>query len=123
MIPACQTPPPCHLEPISGISPVSISEFQSFSFSSAPLSPRTPTRPIPEPPSGGPVAANPKKQIPVIDGKGTLYEGGIRVPLMWAWAGKIAPGSISEAIVGPIDRTTCSSVIPLSAILLSKATT
>lgn len=40
---------------------------------------------------------------PLRDGKGTLYEGGTRVPLMWAWDGKIQPGSISDSIVGPID--------------------
>jgi len=45
----------------------------------------------------------PTMNTPLRDGKGTLYEGGTRVPLMWAWAGKIAPGSNSEAIVGPID--------------------
>lgn len=45
----------------------------------------------------------PTNNAPLRDGKGTLYEGGTRVPLMWAWAGKIAPGSTSEAVVGPID--------------------
>ena len=45
----------------------------------------------------------PTNNAPLRDGKGTLYEGGIRVPLMWAWAGKIVPGSTSEAIVGAID--------------------
>lgn len=45
----------------------------------------------------------PTMNTPLRDGKGTLYEGGTRVPLMWAWAGKIAPGSTSDAVVGPID--------------------
>lgn len=45
----------------------------------------------------------PTMNTPLRDGKGTLYEGGTRVPLMWAWAGKIQPGTTSEAIVGPID--------------------
>lgn len=45
----------------------------------------------------------PTMNTPLRDGKGTLYEGGTRVPLMWAWAGKIKPGTLSEAIVGPID--------------------
>jgi len=45
----------------------------------------------------------PTMNTPLRDGKGTLYEGGTRVPLMWAWAGKIKPASVSEAIVGPID--------------------
>ncbi len=45
----------------------------------------------------------PTMNTPLRDGKGTLYEGGTRVPLLWAWAGKIKPGTLSEAIVGPID--------------------
>jgi arylsulfatase A-like enzyme len=45
----------------------------------------------------------PTMNTPLRDGKGTLYEGGTRVPLMWAWSGKIKPGSLTEAVVGPID--------------------
>ncbi|WP_395737205.1 sulfatase [Prosthecobacter sp.] len=45
----------------------------------------------------------PTMNTPLRDGKGTLYEGGTRVPMMWAWAGKIKPASTSEAVVGPID--------------------
>lgn len=49
---------------------------------------------------GGLPATN---NFPLRRGKGTLYEGGTRVPLMWAWAGKIRPGTTSDAIVGHID--------------------
>ncbi|WP_146850037.1 sulfatase [Brevifollis gellanilyticus] len=45
----------------------------------------------------------PTMNTPLRDGKGTLYEGGTRVPMMWSWAGKIAPGGTSETVVGPID--------------------
>jgi arylsulfatase A-like enzyme len=45
----------------------------------------------------------PTMNTPLRDGKGTLYEGGTRVPLMWAWAGKIKLGTTSDAVVGPID--------------------
>lgn len=34
------------------------------------------------------------------DGKGTLYEGGIRVPGIVRWAGTVKPGQVSERIVG-----------------------
>jgi len=45
----------------------------------------------------------PTKNTPLRDGKGTLYEGGTRVPLMWSWAGKIEPATTSAAVVGAID--------------------
>jgi arylsulfatase A-like enzyme len=45
----------------------------------------------------------PTNNAPLRDGKGTLYEGGTRVPLMWSWAGRIPPGTLSDAIVGHID--------------------
>jgi arylsulfatase A-like enzyme len=45
----------------------------------------------------------PTMNTPLRDGKGTLYEGGTRVPLMWSWAGKIAPETTSEDVVGCID--------------------
>jgi arylsulfatase A-like enzyme len=45
----------------------------------------------------------PTINTPLRDGKGTLYEGGTRVPLMWAWPGRIKPGTTSDAIVGHID--------------------
>ncbi len=45
----------------------------------------------------------PTNNAPLRDGKGTLYEGGVRVPLMWGWAGRIRPGATSGAVVGHID--------------------
>ena len=45
----------------------------------------------------------PTRNDPLRDGKGTLYEGGTRVPLMWAWAGTIKPGTRSGAVVGHVD--------------------
>jgi arylsulfatase A-like enzyme len=40
---------------------------------------------------------------PLRDGKGTLYEGGQRVPLIVRWPGVVRPGSVSAAVVGAID--------------------
>ena len=45
----------------------------------------------------------PTINAPLRDGKGTLYEGGTRVPLMWSWAGHIKPGTTSGEVVGHID--------------------
>ncbi len=33
------------------------------------------------------------QNLPLREGKGSCYEGGIRVPLMFSWPGKIAPGT------------------------------
>ena len=45
----------------------------------------------------------PTINTPLRDGKASLYEGGTRVPLMWAWAGHIKPGTLSDAVVGHVD--------------------
>ena len=40
---------------------------------------------------------------PLRAGKGTVYEGGVRVPLIVRWPGKVKPASKSEAIVSSVD--------------------
>ncbi|MDP3073024.1 MAG: TonB-dependent receptor [Opitutaceae bacterium] len=45
----------------------------------------------------------PTSNAPLRAGKGTLYEGGVRVPLMIAWPGVVQPGSTSTAIVHAYD--------------------
>ena len=45
----------------------------------------------------------PTNNDPLRDGKGTLYEGGVRVPLMWSWPGVVKPGTTSGEIVAAID--------------------
>ena len=50
--------------------------------------------------AGGEVPTN---NDPLRDGKGRLYEGGIRVPLMVRWPGRIRAGSTSDSVVGCID--------------------
>lgn len=46
----------------------------------------------------------PTNNAPLRGGKASLYEGGIRVPLMVRWPGEIAPGTTSDAVVGAIDH-------------------
>jgi arylsulfatase A-like enzyme len=40
---------------------------------------------------------------PLRGGKGMLYEGGIRVPYLFRWPGKIAAGSVSEEPINSVD--------------------
>ncbi|MEM6689477.1 MAG: sulfatase [Planctomycetota bacterium] len=45
----------------------------------------------------------PTNNAPLREGKGKIYEGGQRVPLMVRWPGRIAAGTTTDAVVGPID--------------------
>src|SRR6056297_728083 len=40
---------------------------------------------------------------PLRGGKGSTWEGGVRVPTLAWWPGKIAPGSLSDTVAGTID--------------------
>jgi len=40
---------------------------------------------------------------PLREGKGTLYEGGTRVPMIVRWLGKVPEGKVSDAITSSID--------------------
>ena len=41
--------------------------------------------------------------FPLKDGKGNIHEGGIRVPCIISWPGKIKPGQVSEELISSID--------------------
>jgi arylsulfatase A-like enzyme len=45
----------------------------------------------------------PTNNHPLRDGKGTIYEGGVRVPLMVAWPGVVKPGTTNDAVVTAVD--------------------
>ncbi len=47
--------------------------------------------------------AAPTNNAPLREGKGRIYEGGQRVPLMVRWPGKIAAGAVDHTVVGAID--------------------
>ena len=54
-------------------------------------------------PEGHPLLYVATSNAPFRAGKGTLYEGGIRVPLVVRWPGKIEPDTKTEAIVSSVD--------------------
>jgi arylsulfatase A len=49
--------------------------------------------------------------LPLRGGKGSTWEGGVRVPTIARWPGKIAPASVSNAVSGTIDLLpTCVAI-------------
>ena len=45
----------------------------------------------------------PTNNYPLTYGKGNIYEGGIRVPAIVAWPGRVKPGTVSDALIQSID--------------------
>ena len=45
----------------------------------------------------------PTINAPLREGKGYLYEGGIRVPLIVKWPGKVKPGTVTDEVASSID--------------------
>ncbi len=43
------------------------------------------------------------RQTPLRKGKGTIYEGGIRVPLIVKWPGVTEPGSVADHLISSVD--------------------
>jgi arylsulfatase A-like enzyme len=45
----------------------------------------------------------PTDNTPLRAGKGRLYEGGVRVPMIWSWPGHIGEGTVCQTVTGDID--------------------
>lgn len=54
-------------------------------------------------PEGHPLRYIATTNIPLRAGKGTVYEGGVRVPMIMKWPGKIEAGIKTEALVSSVD--------------------
>lgn len=53
--------------------------------------------------SVGAIANNVTDNAPLKGGKGTLYEGGVRVPYIFRWLGHISPGAVSDEPICSVD--------------------
>ncbi len=53
--------------------------------------------------NGGPPQANSSSNLPLRNGKGSLYEGGIRTPMIARWTGRLKPGGAFDAPVTSLD--------------------
>ena len=49
------------------------------------------------------IGGNGSDNLPLSFGKGILYEGGVRVPLIVQWPGVVAAGKVSDAVVSHLD--------------------
>lgn len=54
-------------------------------------------------PEGHPLRYIATTNAPLRGGKGTVYEGGVRVPLIVRWPEKIKPGSVTDALMSSVD--------------------
>ncbi|MFN3148407.1 sulfatase-like hydrolase/transferase [Bremerella sp.] len=78
--------------------------------------------------NGGPTKETTASNLPLRDGKGSMYEGGIRVPFLIRWPGKLEGGSLSESIISTLDlfptlqdTIGVKSQYPLDGIPITKA--
>lgn len=53
--------------------------------------------------NGGPTKETTASNLPLRDGKGSMYEGGIRVPFLIRWPGRLEGGTVSNAIISTLD--------------------
>ena len=53
--------------------------------------------------NGGPPRANASSNAPLRSAKGTVYEGGVRVPFVVSWPGRLEAGGVYDEVVSSLD--------------------
>ena len=53
--------------------------------------------------NGGPTKETTASNLPLRSGKGSMYEGGLRIPMLIRWPGQLEGGQLSDAIVSSLD--------------------
>lgn len=53
--------------------------------------------------NGGPTKETTASNLPLRDGKGSMYEGGLRVPILIRWPDQLEGGSVCDAIISTLD--------------------
>lgn len=62
--------------------------------------------------NGGPTKETTSGNLPLRNGKGSMYEGGIRIPMLVRWPGQLKGGQENQAIVSSLDLfATMASVV------------
>ncbi len=61
--------------------------------------------------NGGPIGINGSSNQPLRAGKGSVYEGGVRVPFLVSWPGRVPAGRTDDRVVSSLDVYATASAV------------